>query len=80
MSKKPAAHLAYTVKVAADGTKRVTGKKKQLQHSQLYPVRFALAVVRSHWACSGGSVGHLAWSVPEMWSPYGVVWGRDCWR
>jgi hypothetical protein len=42
-------HHAYTVKTDADGKKRVTGKKGTLKESQVYPVKFALMVVRKHW-------------------------------
>ena len=35
--------------VKADGTKAVTGNKQALKDSQVYPVRFALSVVRLHW-------------------------------
>ena len=35
--------------IDAAGKVRVTGVKKALQQSQVYPARFALAVVKHHW-------------------------------
>ena len=38
-----------TNRVGQDGKMRVHGKKQALKGSQVYPARFALAVVRHHW-------------------------------
>lgn len=54
--KKPAGsaptmqHHAYQVTFNKKGKKQVTGKRDELKGSQIYPVRFALAIVKSHWA------------------------------
>lgn len=38
---------AYSIKVSPDGHKAVTGKRAALKSSQVYPVRFALEVVKN---------------------------------
>ena len=54
--KRPAAKArggnprAATITVAAaSGKRKVTGNKKEMKGSQVYPARFALQVVRLHW-------------------------------